>query len=609
MKIDRPSVTRQTISFDVFDTALRRTVRDPKEVFKLVGDAIDNPEFCNIRSNAQRDAHRFGKEASLEEIYWQIEQKLDWNRQKTSDVMQLELSTERSVIQPVPYTKSIIDGLRGAGFSICFVSDMYLPSEFIANVLDELGLRYPGERVFVSCEVGKSKRRGTLFPFLKRTIPDLVAHYGDDYFADVRQADRAGIKAEHTPSARPTAFERSLNQTVAEAARIARTNRTQYADKLWELGAGFTAPMAHGLLGWLEEEAESSGVDRLLFLARDAQILHALYEGAVPCNYVFLSRHSLNNCLFSPMDPSNREWIFAVETPTVRNVLSNCNLTPDDVETELSRVGVPKTMIDQSLSIGRLIRMLEPFFSNKRLQEILRDRQYRQREEFRSYLVNTGVNSNERLGIVDLGWQGSIQRRLTKILPLIGHDRPLKGFYFYCQATDINTSSYLDLNEGWLARYRVLIETMFPAGHGQTISYSNGKPVLGEYPHVPEASWRSFRDGAKSGVEQLRNHRIEPRELREAVEQLAKNPDWHSAELVSGVHFNAGLHEGNPFLQPRFVDSLRSGMPWPEAYFRWRYPGARGHSYRALQAVAWALREARYGRRWLLNLMFDLRKP
>ncbi len=596
-------------SFDVFDTVLRRRVQDPTQVFERVTDAIGDPGFTAARVAAQRDAHRFGREATLEGIYRLIARRLTWTPEQAERVMAVELETERSLLVPVPSTAALMESLRAEGHEICFVTDMYLPGGFIAGVLEGHGLKLPHETLLVSCELGRSKRRGSLFPRLRRDLPQLVRHHGDDAFADVHQARRAGIDARLLPGARPTAFERALPGPIAETLRQVRSERPADAGKLWDLGAGLTAPMAVGLLRWIDREAGRRGVDRLLFLARDAQLLERLYTGGLPRTYLCCSRHSLNNCLFDPRDPGNREWLFALERPTVRAVLANCNLTPESLADPLAEAGVPAALFDRPLPLTRLMRTMDDAFAHPGVAARLGTHQEGQLASFAEYLHLLGVGSDESLAVVDLGWRGTIQRQLGRILPRLGFGRPLTGFYFGCNALDLDAAAFLSLDPGWLARYRVLVEVLFPASHGQTLSYRDGAPVLAPHPHLALAEWEDLRRGAEAGAAALAETEITPAMLARALEGAATEPDWHLADLLAGVRFNAGLEPGQRFLEPRLADALRAGMPWPEGYLRWRFPAARGARDRALRAAAWGLREARYARRWMLSRVLGLRKP
>jgi predicted HAD superfamily hydrolase len=603
------SLGMKTVSFDIFDTVLRRRVKEPEDIFRIVAEKIENPAFVDVRKKAQRNAHRFGKEATLKVIYSNLSRYFGWSKAKEDEVMNCELSVEKEFITQSPYASHLLAACRRSGYDICFVSDMYLPSDFITGILDKFNLRHHGEQVFVSCEINKSKRRGTLFPYLKKLIPGLSRHYGDNFFADVSAAEQAGIKPVFVPNAHPTAFEFNLQPNLADAVRATRLEKPPDVDKLWELGAGLTAPIAHAFLQWLDIKAKFSGVDRLLFLARDAQILHALYEGQIPANYVFVSRHSLNNCISSPHNKRNREWLFAVEKRTVRSVLGNCNISPSDVRHELSGSGIDLTQIDKVMPLSGLIKMMKPFFLHKNIQERVKRMQEKQREELKNYLTSIGVRANERLGIVDIGWQGSIQRKLNQIFPLIGFSIPLKGFYLYCNSSDIESDSLFNFNDLQLIQYRFVIESLFPSCHGTTIAYHDGKPVFKEYPHISEAAWNAFRSGAQACSNNLNNFTIETEQLIKATGHLAKDPDWHSADLLSSLRFNSGLHKGVPFLQPRFIDNILAGMPWPEGYFRWKYPGSGGYRYKFLQIIACFLRKVVYWRRVLLHYLFNLRKP
>jgi predicted HAD superfamily hydrolase len=600
-----------TVSFDIFDTVLRRIVSHPREVFTRVENRLNQPGFAAARITAQRRAHAFGREPTLREIYEPLRRHLKWTEKQTRAAEAMELEEEWRVLSPVlPFAQDALGACRRDGARVCFVSDMYLPSSFLGAALDEHRLREPSETVYVSCEHRRSKRRGTLFPYLKQVIPDLAKHYGDDPHADVAMARRAGLETIYFGSARTTRFEQALEPAYTEVIRSARAARAAATLESWDLGAGLTGPIAHSFLDWLNTAAVADGVDQLLFLARDAQLLHHVYSGSTPANYVYISRFSLNKCLFDPLDPSNRDWLYDVPERTARAVLANCGIDARNLlQTQLGNA-VSLDALDQPTSFPKLIRRCESLFREAAINDLITAEQARQRVELRQYLLSSGIEQAKRLGVVDLGWQGTIQKRLAKLLPELGFAQELTGFYIQCTDPTLDAHSFLQLPPAWLTRYRVVIEAMFPACHGQTLGYQQGGPVLAAFPHLTPEPWHAVLEGARRVISELQQQPpISATRIQHALTALAADPDWHSASTLAPIRFNAATTAGDPFLPKSLKERIATGFPWPEGLVRLAIPRTTPIANTAVRLLSTLLRELRFARRWVLHHLFGLRRP
>lgn len=161
-------------SFDVFDTCLTRRVTEPSAVFYdvarrayarmgLAWTPALGEEFLAARILAERQARdRSGREEiTLAEIWHRLSVLMGWPDDPSLAVC--ELDAEEAVLFPIPAVQEMIQGARSQGGRIVFVSDMYLPAEFIQRQLFQHGIAEKGDSLYVSCEVGKTKRTGNLF--------------------------------------------------------------------------------------------------------------------------------------------------------------------------------------------------------------------------------------------------------------------------------------------------------------------------------------------------------------------------------------------------------------------------------------------------------------
>ena len=193
-------IERYTIvSFDVFDTVVKREVAEPKDVFALIEARLrDKPNisvehFYELRVEAERIARKAnrGREVTLEDIYKQI----SVSNERRLELMRLECQTEIEISTPNIPIKHVYDACARQGKKILFISDMYLPSEVIWQILQKNG--YDTGRLYVSCEAGRTKRDGGLFTYVQKTenlTVDSWLHMGDAIPGDFLSPKRLGVK-------------------------------------------------------------------------------------------------------------------------------------------------------------------------------------------------------------------------------------------------------------------------------------------------------------------------------------------------------------------------------------------------------------------------------
>lgn len=148
-------------SFDVFDTVITRSVANPVDVFEhvknklchiqgLPDELINN--FPHIRRHEEVEARRnsANEDISIEDIYSLIEKKFNIEKEVADKLVTLEMQVERQFIKPIIPTIDEINRLRSQGSEIIFISDMYLPQEFIESILIYLGVFEPEDKLYLS---------------------------------------------------------------------------------------------------------------------------------------------------------------------------------------------------------------------------------------------------------------------------------------------------------------------------------------------------------------------------------------------------------------------------------------------------------------------------
>lgn len=196
-------------SFDVFDTSLARIVARPKDIFFLVQSEILRSDlrlpgkfvknFPIFRLGAEFEARVLKRlnEITIEDIYSQMKKAHNIDNDQLVSLIRIEKDVERRSAYPIEWTRSQIDTLRKQNSRIIFTSDIYLPVETIKNMLIDTGLYKEGDGLYISSDIGLTKRSGALFKYIleKENCEECqVIHCGDDLHSDVYVPARMGMR-------------------------------------------------------------------------------------------------------------------------------------------------------------------------------------------------------------------------------------------------------------------------------------------------------------------------------------------------------------------------------------------------------------------------------
>ncbi len=280
------------ISFDIFDTLIFRSVGIPTDVFLLMQEELGIPDFRNIRTWAEGDARgkcfaRNGHyEVTLEEIWDAVYKDTGIDKKKGMD---LEIATELKVCYANPFMKAVWDKLIEMGKEIIIVSDMYLPSDVLAQMLEKNG--YTGyKKLYVSCEYGKNKAGGDLFEIVKKDFPGKkIIHVGDNPNSDHEQARKHGLEiCPYTNVNKYVQMYRPFDMATLTGSAYRALVSNQLYNGLntysmeYEYGFIYGGLFALGYCNFIHEYVHKNAVDKILFLARDGEILKKVYEDTFP---------------------------------------------------------------------------------------------------------------------------------------------------------------------------------------------------------------------------------------------------------------------------------------------------------------------------------------
>lgn len=260
-------------SFDIFDTLIARKCVHPATLHELVGQRLGMGGFVKARIRAEQ--RLAGREYTLEDIYSQLR-----NDGLAAEVAQralmLELDAERENVIP------IVDNLRKVRDGDLLLTDMYLPTAFIVELLWRAGLR----RHVSIVRTSGGKAHGHVWQALHQGGIS-VRHVGDNPHSDVQMPARFGFPAELSAVAAPDGRESLLlAHGLTGTALLARAVRLgldrsgdETGNELAHLQAGVNVPLLTLATLHLRRAVESwpEAPDRLLFSSRDCRHWQRFY--------------------------------------------------------------------------------------------------------------------------------------------------------------------------------------------------------------------------------------------------------------------------------------------------------------------------------------------
>jgi HAD superfamily hydrolase (TIGR01549 family) len=298
------------ISFDVFDTLIFRPFAQPTDIFYLVGEKLGMLDFRRIRMWAEwraREKHH-ENEGHYEVTFAEIWDKLSYETGIDPEYgMRLEWETELSLCYANPFMLEVWNRLLESGKKLIIVSDMYLSRQHISELLTKNGF-IGADSIYVSCEYSKSKANGELFEVVRSDYPTNIIHVGDNPISDVRKAKRAGFDVLHYPNInrneqlyRPY----DMSYIIGSAYRALVNSRIYNGQHVYsmeyEYGYIYGGLFVLGYISFIHKYYVQEGLDKLLFLSRDGDILLKVYRMLYPddnADYAYISRKAVTKLMF-----------------------------------------------------------------------------------------------------------------------------------------------------------------------------------------------------------------------------------------------------------------------------------------------------------------------
>ena len=552
------------ISFDIFDTLLKRDVFSPKDVFQIVERKFDQNHngvqsgFAQKRINAERNARSISSfdEVTLEEIY----NCLEFSDEYKKDLLNLELEVESSVLHRNSSVCSLYEECIKTGKTVYIVSDMYLPAPFLNKILEREGL-VGYKKLYLSCDFRKTKRSGKLFTELcssEGIDPKTVLHIGDSRYADYIGPRKTGMRSFHiTRKTKNTIYmgePDSDRSTFDERCLYSFINsRIQaFSNRNIQLGYEVLGPIIYYYCQWLHNEVKTDDSSRMIwFAARDMYLFERAFGKMFPHEkeyvYVYLSRKSLRPMYTQATgDITKSGDILARGYYSLEDIIQYTGYTLKDVSNSIVCDKTKKYDARELSSYPEVIQALSSPIIQRKERELS--------EIGIEYLSNNHLFDKDII-FADVGWHGTTQLLLSTIQN--NGDCPYSVFGMYIGCLDgtndkIGKDKYRALlfdedHDSWFKKGIILFEALILAPHGSTTGYRKidniVEPVVDESENVPsivldiqDGAMRFIEDFSQSILNEIMD--ISNAHFSRAFEKLICEPQREDVESIGDLDYD-----------------------------------------------------------------------
>jgi predicted HAD superfamily hydrolase len=518
------------VSFDIFDTLVHRRLAAPVDLFFAIRNKLCDSnfalyhapllgEFPTLRIKAEKQAREVRKKAHadegeilLHEIYHEFQQITNAEDKEIQILVNTEMELETKLLYSSPQGRILYEHAKKSGKKIIYVSDMYLPADFIQSMMQGLGFNDCTENtLFVSGEVRKSKCSGALFDHVSTALKiqhKTWMHVGDNIHSDVKRAKERGIETFHADwSAIKNVAQKCNRMNDHLVSSIIQTLSASHFTASGEISNPFVrqgyfvfGPLIFGFYLWLLKELTEYKPDKIIFFARDSQLIlkihhfliqHQAVEMSVPCEYAYASRMALYKIGFTDLDLDKLSNLTAGKTSgTVEEIFKIIGVDINQHTSIMNEVDLtPKARVNESNR--------EKFKTLMgKLYDTLLITNSEQRKQFQSYFLKM-IPDSARVALIDIGWKGNIQSFFLRTLGDKWSANDYQGLYLGTIDSVKNNSGPYTKLKGWLIDEGIpkskqdlltrggieLLEFALTADHGSTQAYTtlkNGEvaPVL-----------------------------------------------------------------------------------------------------------------------------------
>lgn len=413
------------VSFDIFDTLIKRMVSSPYRVFDLVEKEYNkfykSKEIINFRKNrieCEKNCRKNSaeEEITLDNIYNELLK--FYEEKELRKLKELEKNIEINICKFNSEIKEIYKWCLANNKKIIITSDMYLDKKTIVKILNNNDIKY--YKLYLSSDLLKTKRTGNIFEFI---LDDLkidskkLIHIGDNKKSDFYSPKKLGIKSLLWKNNNKYKESDNLAKEIVECFLVNRI--TSHKNDIFEdIGYNEFGPLLMCYSKWLLNNLKLNKINKVFFLSRDGYIMKRAFDvinnnPTIESKYFYASRRSI-------IVPSLKDC------GNINEILSRMYISKHTkIKSILKKIGLDDT-IDENfflsnygVNINEEIT-LENIYTNEKYNRMFNDLYKKiinnskfEYDNFNKYRNKMGFFG--KLAIVDIGWFGNMQNALENL--------------------------------------------------------------------------------------------------------------------------------------------------------------------------------------------------
>lgn len=418
---------KEYVSFDIFDTLIKRDVKKPTDVFSIIEQNYKICYFYKRRIEAEKIARKGKVDTTIDEIYDIYNELYLNNINEAEKIKNIEKQVEYELCVQNKLLKKVYDFCIENNKKVYLISDMYLSSEILKEILEKNGYsKY--EKLYVSCEYNKTKANGELYKYVIQELgihTNKLIHIGNDIKTDYIMALKNKIS---------TVKVKTKTYTGNSLLDVFLSNhKSNSSNFYYDFGYSNFGPLLYGFCLWLKENVKKNDIDNIYFLARDGYIIKKAYEmifGELDnIYYLEASRRSLRVPYLSQKN-SIDEMLEELPLPRQTNMIQIFDALGLELDIYSAKIKESGYSVERFYLREKVLK--EEGFKNliSSIKDDIIANSISENEALKNYLKKN--NFSRKNAIVDIGWGGSMQKYLRNIFnTLPGYeDKELVGFYF-----------------------------------------------------------------------------------------------------------------------------------------------------------------------------------
>lgn len=446
-----PILEKKTIvSFDVFDTLVKRDTEDPSYVFDLmekelkIGKKTYAEGFSSLRQEMEKKAKEVhpNQEVTLKEIY----SLFPFEENVRQELMNMECRLEVEISTPHIPIQNIYKICLEQGKKILFISDMYLPADVMKKLLEKNG--YKKGTLYVSSDSGFTKRSGGLFALAQekeKIDKKQWMHIGDHILSDYLIPRKLGIRScliARSPKYNPYVDKKTYrrNNEYRQLNHFIDTRISRYDDPFQQIGYAVLGPLLYGFSKWIEREVPED--ESIVFFAREGELLQKAFQVISKRSsvYLYISRRAAMGAYLSQHEEYSevsqiRLWSIN-KKHTYKELVSSYGFSDHEIETLFETAGLDAGKTITSVTMQE--EVLKAIWPSIKLKS------NKQHDLLQRYLEQLKIS--KEIAAVDVGWRGTVLYLLNKA-NLTEHDEVIhcSGYYMGIYKRP-SSSMYYDVN-------------------------------------------------------------------------------------------------------------------------------------------------------------------